>query len=208
MKKYFTLIALSVLPVLANATNYVISTNGTSYSPDLVTCKIGDVVAIDGSTVHPLVQVDKATWNAGGNTPMAGGWGVKTSTYNFTATVADTIYFVCQVHVSLGMKGRIIVQAAATAVENLSSPLNSISLYPNPVSTQGFLKVVTTKTLTINASIFALDGKLVKQVISNVGNINGEYSVSFDVHDMMTGEYLMVVCENEQKYSRKFLVVK
>jgi plastocyanin/adenosine/AMP kinase len=98
-----------------NATNYSIATTAQhTYSPSSLTINVGDVVTISASNVHPLVQVDQSTWNVNGSAPLSNGWGTKTSNYSFTATTVTTIYFVCQNHVGLGMKGKIIVQSSKT----------------------------------------------------------------------------------------------
>ncbi|MCX6256625.1 MAG: putative Ig domain-containing protein, partial [Bacteroidia bacterium] len=115
-------------PVMQNFTimvsNYVVDANDVtlSYIPDLTVVNIGETVTIMASSLHPLVQVSSDTWNANLNDPLPGGFGVQTSDYTFTITSPDTIYFVCQHHVSAGMKGRIVVNIPNTPPQFTSTP--------------------------------------------------------------------------------------
>jgi len=60
-----------------NAATFSVNISGFSYSPASLTVAVGDVITIQASGTHPLVQVDGATWNAGGTSSVTGGWGVK-----------------------------------------------------------------------------------------------------------------------------------
>ncbi|HXB40461.1 MAG TPA: hypothetical protein VNZ49_07950 [Bacteroidia bacterium] len=75
MKK--TTITLAFLLFLAFQTafsaNINITISGFTYSPNATTAVVGDVVTIQASTTHPLVQVDQTNWNANTPTPVSGG---------------------------------------------------------------------------------------------------------------------------------------
>lgn len=140
MKRIFTLItAIALSPALWAAT-HTISISGNSYNPANITAQIGDNVVIEASQAHPLVQVDLATWNNNGTTPVGGGWGVKTATYEFTITQMGDIHFICQTHASMGMKGKVAV-FSPTQIPELTLGA-SISLFPNPAE-NGTFNVVT-----------------------------------------------------------------
>ncbi len=94
------------------AKTWTITTVGFAFDqPDLV-ISVGDSVKFAPTGIHTATQVDKATWDANGNTPMVGG------KFNATpaapATVkfdtAGDIYYVCIPHASGGMKGKITVK--------------------------------------------------------------------------------------------------
>ncbi|MCX6256431.1 MAG: putative Ig domain-containing protein, partial [Bacteroidia bacterium] len=126
MKKIIFSIVVCIIIINAiKATNFTVTIVNFTYSPALTTVNVGDVVTIDASTLHPLVQVSAATWNANLATPLPGGWGVKTSNYTFTITTTDTIYFVCQNHVSIGMKGRIVVSVPNSPPVFTSTPVTT-----------------------------------------------------------------------------------
>ena len=109
MKKIYSIITLVLATVCVKAATHNINISGFTYSPATISVQVGDVIIIQADATHPLVEVDAATWNANGNTPMAGGFGTKTSTYPFTATTSSQpIYYVCRDHVGMGMKGMIL----------------------------------------------------------------------------------------------------
>ncbi|MBL7916862.1 MAG: hypothetical protein JNM96_00600, partial [Bacteroidia bacterium] len=99
MKKIYSFLFAALLCVGANATSYTISVSGTSYSPNTLTVSIGDVVTIEASASHPLVQVDNTVWTANGTTSLSTGWGETTANHTFTITNTNTIYYVCKNHV-------------------------------------------------------------------------------------------------------------
>lgn len=208
MKSIFTLFLLVPLSFCTFATNYSINIVGTSYSPDLVTCKTGDIVTIQASTMHPLVQVDKATWEANGNTPMDGGWGVQTTSYEFHATVADTIYFVCQAHVGLGMKGRIIVQALTSGITDPTISNGLLSIYPNPASSFATFEVHAGPGNRISLDIYSMTGERVKSIVS--GQIAKADVLTQDVSldQLPGGEYICVVTVNNRRYIKNLAVLK
>src|SRR5437762_1653470 len=106
MKKnyLFILIAMFISMQQLSAAHFnIVTTSSFTFSPATTNATVGDTITIGASSTHPTVQVDLATWNANGSTPMVGGWGTKTSSYTFTIMTAAHIYFVCANHVSSGM---------------------------------------------------------------------------------------------------------
>lgn len=87
------------------------------FSPPTLIINLNDHVhLIWDDNDHTFTQVSLATWNANGDTPLAGGYQYGLGTPNpttdvtITPTATGTIYYVCEFHVSNGMKGQIIVQ--------------------------------------------------------------------------------------------------
>ena len=161
MKK--TILSLSIVMVAfltSKATTYTVTISGFSYNPSSLNVVVGDTVNLPGSSTHPLVEVDKATWGANGNTPLTSGFGVQTSSYMFIATTATTIFYVCQNHVGSGMKGSITINQATGMLSN--SRNIDIDLYPNPVL-QGRLHIHTNDLANPNYDllVFDLSGRIV-----------------------------------------------
>jgi plastocyanin len=138
MKKSTLAIAffLFVVYQTVSAATINITISGFTYSPSSVNAVVGDVVTIQASTFHPLVQVDQSTWTANGTTPVSGGWGTQTANYTFTITTVADIYYVCGNHAGSGMKGMIAVTAAG--ISQVTATAYSISLFPNPVTAGEF----------------------------------------------------------------------
>ncbi|MCX6256430.1 MAG: T9SS type A sorting domain-containing protein [Bacteroidia bacterium] len=186
------------------ATNYSVTISGTSYVPNLTVVNTGDQITIGASTMHPLVQVSKATWNAGNSaTPLSGGWGTQTSDYTFTAGTPDTIYFLCSVHFALGMKGRIVIQGPNQVAELTQLP---VVLFHNP-ATNSFL-------FTFNKP---MKGNLTIRMVNMNGHIISGYNGNYDQTqgntfefsypaDLSSGIYILDLIAGNERFSRKVLI--
>jgi plastocyanin len=204
---YITSVFLMASVILVLSNDYTVMITGYSYSPLTLTVVNGDHVTIEASSMHPLVQVDKSTWESNGTTPLAGGWGSKTSNYTFTAAPADTIYYVCSNHVaSHGMKGKIIIQQA-TGIINEASDMQGFTIYPNPADSKISLHLNIPASPELTLSIFNINGELVK--ILSPSNLSfGTYDYPADVSDIQNGIYFFVIRNKEKQYSRKFIIAR
>lgn len=201
MKKSTLAIALFLFVVYQTVTaaNINIVISGFTYSPPSVNATVGDVVTIEASSTHPLVQVDQATWNANGTTPMSGGWGTQTANYTFTVTTVGDIYYVCGAHAGMGMKGMITVGAAS--ISQVTAAAYSVSLFPNPVTSGEF----TVKAEGYTGS----DGKLM------IYNTAGQLLESHNLNGVATpvrtklpaGAYMYTVMVGIQEVHRSKFVV-
>ena len=92
-------------------TSFTIITIGSTFSPDTIICDVGDTINFILGGYHNAVEVSNGTWLSGGTTSNSGfsfGYG---ATGQFIPTNAQTYYYVCQPHVTSGMKGVIIANA-------------------------------------------------------------------------------------------------
>ena len=88
----------------------IITTSGLNFVPDTLNIYTGDSVNFILSTSHNAVEVDSLTYSINGSNPLIGGFNVGFGAD--TTIIFNTIktyYYVCQPHVSLGMKGIIVV---------------------------------------------------------------------------------------------------
>lgn len=101
-----------------NPGDHTVSTNSTNrFSPETLTVDVGDVIAFNVGAGHTATQVTQATWDTNGATPLPGGFDFQPGTHTYTVRSADegaTLWYVCQNHASMGMKGRIVVRGPAT----------------------------------------------------------------------------------------------
>ena len=84
---------------------------GNTFSPDTLTVTVGTPVSFNIGSSHNAVEVDQATWLANGTTSN-GGFNIPFGGGTFTPTAAQTYYYVCVPHATLGMKGVIVATAA------------------------------------------------------------------------------------------------
>lgn len=126
------LVLLLTLSVSGNATIWVITNSGDSFTPSTITINQGDTVNFVLESHHNAVQVSLATWNTNGSTMLSGGFMT-----NFgggmilpSQMISGTNYFVCAPHASIGMKGTIVVMVTTDLTETMIKP--EIQVYPNP----------------------------------------------------------------------------
>ena len=206
--KYLNIIALVFLGFMNSvlAETKSISIQGFSYSPDQLVINVGDTVEIEASSSHPLVQVDAQTWDLNRNTSMPDGWGVQTSNYRYVATQPDTIYFVCQIHSGLGMKGRIIVEQK-TGIKDFFIQTPNIKLSPNPVSSNGNLLIQTNEIEIIKIEIFNSNGNSVKKIVPVTYNISNNFNYNINLQDLPSGLYFLKISSIDGQYIDKFLIL-
>jgi len=118
----------------AFCTSWTITNSGNTFTPSIITITFGDDVTFNLATIHNALEVNQSTWNANGNTKLAGGFetafgGGQVQSSQFGV---GTHYYVCSPHASLGMKGTIVVQNA-TGIEESRLP-SDFSIFPNPSS--------------------------------------------------------------------------
>jgi len=115
-KRLSSLLFLILISVkLFSQTHHNINVSGMSFSPDTLICSIGDTITINIGGYHNAIEVSDSTWinngilsNNGFNFPLG------TPSGTFVIDTLKTYYYVCTPHVSLGMKGVIIVNPVAT----------------------------------------------------------------------------------------------
>lgn len=203
----FLLAVFTALTLQVNATKHTVAISGFTYSPALLTAHVGDTITIGASTSHPLVQVSKGTWNSDGATALSGGWGTKTSNYTFTLTSADTVYYVCSAHVSFGMKGRVVITPSA-GINDLPADNLSVSLYPNPVTSTGTVKLSSFGSNPVSVYVFSINGQLEKDLSSVLTSLNGDYYCEFDARTMSSGNHFIMVSDGRNKIVKKFEVIR
>ena len=208
MKKLFIFLAvIAALTLEVNATKHTVTISGTSYSPAVLSANIGDTITINASTFHPLVQVSKAIWNIDEVAELAGGWGTTSKNHTFKVSTSDTLYYVCANHASLGMKGRVIV-ARPAGINDLTAEKASVSVYPNPMTSTGTVKLSSFGSNMLSVQVFNIAGQLEKDLTSALTNLNGEYLAQFDAGTLSSGLHFILVSEGKNKVVRRFEVVR
>ena len=209
MKKIYIILFACMAFLGTKATTFTVNIVGFTFSPATLTISVGDMVVFNGpSATHPTAQVDLSTWTANGTTPMGSGWGVKTANFTFTATTAGSIYYVCQNHVGSGMKGMITVSAVGiNEASNLL--LNSISLFPNPATSNINVSFALTSSSNVSIKLFNSIGQEVK-VLAPLNNLaEGNYNYNYELPaTLATGNYFVEVSSNNKIVTRKLIVSK
>ncbi|HON18220.1 MAG TPA: T9SS type A sorting domain-containing protein [Salinivirgaceae bacterium] len=79
-----------------------------------------------------------------------------------------------------------------------------VTLYPNPVTTNGTLRVTVAERTNIKVQIFDLNGRLVKE--QNSGTIEaGSHNISLELSDLSKGTYLIQCINGKERKTVKML---
>jgi plastocyanin len=172
---------------------------GDTFDPVQLTVTVGDIVQFNLAPPHNVTQVSMDTWNANGTTPLPGGFLFASGSGAYTTTTVGTIYYVCTVHVSFGMKGTIIVNAV-TGINDIHK-LNGGVVYPNPST--DFITYSCKGNYNIQeVRIMDITGKTVK-ILQNPET--RAYQVKIDISSLDKGMYFILVKSAGGFESGKFL---
>lgn len=207
MKKIYLITLLCLTTLAFKAATFTISTVGTSYSPATLTVSVGDVVTIQASGSHPLVEVSQSTWNANGSTPLGGGFGTKTSNYTFTVTSTNAIYYVCSVHVGMGMKGMITVSAAGVNENTIT--LNNVSLFPNPAKNNMNVNFNASTSTSVSIKLYDVTGREIEKLMNETNVAQGVHTFNFELPSYLNaGNYFVEVTSGNQKATKKLIITQ
>jgi plastocyanin len=208
MKKLFTLLLVILTFTLQlSATKHTVTTSGSAYSPAILTVHVGDTVSISASVVHPLLQVSKTTWQSNGVTPLPNGFGLQTKVVTFKVTSTDTIYYICEAHVEFGMKGRVIV-APSSGINESPVDTESVTIYPNPVTSTGTVKISSFGTNPVSVYLYGINGQLEKDLSRDLTMVNGDLYVKFDIQNLASGNHFIMVADGKNRIAQKFAVIR
>ena len=197
MKRFFLSCSLVLISIAAFSTTHTITNSGFEYSPSTITINLGDDISFDLESMHNVIEVNQATWNANGNTALLSGFQTAFGGGLVPASKlgAGTHYYVCGPHASSGMKGIIIV-ANTTGVEEVKQ-LPEMIVYPVPSA-----NLLTIRT-NINLSGFQfLITNLSGQVVST-GYLN-DITTAVDISQFEPGIYI-VRAGAQRKQSVRFV---
>ncbi len=184
MKAIVTLLVLALTTAVVFPATRTISSSGSSFSPATLTITVGDDIIFNLESAHNAVEVSQATWNANGSTALSGGFEVAFGggTVSASFLTVGTHYYVCQSHVSSGMKGTIVVQNI-TGIEDRSLP-PGFSVYPNPAHTSITIAAEENNSGN-NLYISDLAGRIVATINPDQGKI------TVDISGLARGTYLI-----------------
>ena len=168
MRTFSTLLLL-ILAFSGYSQVTIFTANSLTFIPAESTIELGETVTFEVSGIHTATQVSEETWLADGNTPLPGGFDFSDGSHEYTPTEVGTIYFVCQPHAGMGMKGMIVVENTTGIAETGSAAL--FRIYPNPVADQVNIE-------TAGTSQFVLIDVQGREVIRRTVNANDRIDVS------------------------------
>ena len=133
MKKLLLISVLALYSGLACSNKVIVINSGFVFSPDSISINTSDTVVFQLGSIHTVVEVSLATWDANGNTPLPGGFSLPSGGGLLTGLTVGTHYYVCGNHFASGMKGRIYV-TSTSGINNTGTNREKICIYPNPTN--------------------------------------------------------------------------
>lgn len=206
-KNLLLLISFFLITATLKATSYNITIVGLSYSPATLTVNVGDVITIEATDFHPLVQVSQTSWNTGDNTQISGGFS-STTNYTFTITsdlAGTSIYYLCSNHALSGMKGIINVNVVANIQENKLKEFN-FTVYPNPIHTESWINLSLKKSGSVSLTVYDLNGRILYQ-LGNYHMTQGETTIPLDASRLQKGNYILQMRTDQGVLRKQILVL-
>ncbi len=206
MKKFTLTLLLASIYLSGFSTSWEIINVGTTFSPATITIQQGDNVVFTLESIHNAIEVSQTVWNANGNSPGIGfSLPLGGGTVSAAELTVGTHYYVCFPHASLGMKGKIIVQAP-TAIEEAKIESNLL-VYPNIIVDHLNIKLDLPESNSIEIKLFNVQGKLVDILLSKT-QITGLFLRSFDFSkEIPAGLYIVKMTIGEINTYKKIIVL-
>jgi plastocyanin len=163
---------------------------GYTYSPDSITAHVGDSVVFTLGQYHNMVEVDKSTWEANGNTPN-GGFALPFGGGVIVLVSADTIYYVCTPHASMGMKGKIIVlPGTVTSFDVQNKSVNQLRVFPNPVRDLLSINFYAPENTKVTIDLLDITGQTIKHLYTGE-YLTGNNTETVNMQDLNPGYYFV-----------------
>jgi plastocyanin len=210
--KFFSLLIFlfSILYTAGSfAATVTITNSGFTFSPDNVTINFGDVIDFQIGSNHNAVEVSEATWQANDNTPLPGGFSVPFGGGQVSFLTAGVHYFVCQPHASLGMKGKITVNAPQGIDDPVANAHNLI-IQPNPTNGVFYVRYEAGISGNDHPSpesrvILQVSDYLGREIVKLEGG-NIQTSNRINIAEFPDGFYFLRLEDNNEVYTR--IIVK
>lgn len=192
----------------AHGNSVTITNSGFAFSPDNITINSSDTVNFQLGGSHNAMEVNEATWNANGNTPLPGfltpfGGG------QVTGLTAGVHFYVCEPHASLGMKGKITVNGPA-GLNDFAEGSAKINIYPNPtngkftiqfngagIQAAGFLS----NNLQSGIEIYNVLG----EKMFDLQGYNSKDLTEIDISSVPDGIYFIRINDNKKIYTEQII---
>ena len=206
MKKLILALLLASFYLNRFSTTWQIVNSGFTFSTATLTIQQDDNVNFVIESMHNAIEVSQSVWNADGNSPAIG-FSVPFGGGNVSSTQLSvgTHYYVCSPHASLGMKGKIIVQAISGLNETKNE--SNILVYPNPVIDHFDVQFDFPESTIFEIKLFDIQGKLVKVLLPKT-QVTGAFLQSFELaKETAPGVYLVKMTFGEINSFKKVVVL-
>lgn len=198
-KTFTTLVVILATSLCSWAKTISIGTSGNFFTNYYAFAEVGDVLEFTLTGYHTATRVSMDNWNINYGQPLSGGFNFNTPgvhKYTVTAEDKDGIFYVCQPHVSGGMKGQVLMADPTLSLFGKTTA-RQLEAYPNP--TAG--KITLGNGEPVQVKVYDQYGTAVKDVFI-------ESNEQVDLSDMNSGMYYITVMDTDRREKTARVVKK
>ncbi len=93
---------------------------------------------------------------------------------------------------------------ATDNINDIKDNINAYNIYPNPITTNTFVKYTIKEKSNVIITIYDNQGKLITSLINEI-QFPGEYSIPVNAESMFKGEYFISIKINNDKITKKII---
>ncbi len=108
-------------------------------------------------------------------------------------------------YVALATGGNLVPLTNTSSIENIVD-VNSLTIYPNPVSSQVNVNINLKQSRNLEIGLYNLLGS--KMIAETISERPGNYTHSINVDNLPEGLYIMVLSAGDERVSRKVQIVR
>tara|TARA_B100000683_G_scaffold231836_1_gene233577 strand:- start:2049 stop:5723 length:3675 start_codon:yes stop_codon:yes gene_type:complete len=199
MKKIYSTFIIVLFSTFIYATTHTIQTIGNTFSPSNTVANVGDSIHFILGPSHNAVEVSQSTYDNFG-TSSNGGFSIPFGSDTIIVINSPGIlYYVCQPHVSSGMRGTIYVNVGCT-------DLNACNYDPQALVDDGSCIYLTGSTISVD-SVSCNGGSNGSVQVSGSGG-SGSYTFVWDngqtgyvLSGLNAGTYVCTISDNNYSCS-------
>jgi len=208
MKKYLFILAFVIYSGFAFSDSVIIVNSGFTFSPDDISINSGDIVDFQLESFHNAIEVSESTWMENGNTPLPG-FSTPFGGGQVAELSSGVHYYVCSVHASGGMKGKITV-IAPSGINDGAPGSMKFSLYPNPSNGQFTIQYnspdspdgsLSGNDLQASLEIYNILGDKIYEMPGFISLTSNE----IDLSSIPDGNYFVRIYDRKKIYTQKMI---
>lgn len=99
-------------------------------------------------------------------------------------------------------KGSVTISANSTGINDLSSKVGNLRVFPNPITTDFGLSFNANESMDLTAELYNLNGELVKNLMDEKVN-EGTFTRNFNISDLSAGVYMVKLTSGTASVTQK-----
>lgn len=164
-----TLLAGLVLAALASAPafalTHVVRQVDFGWSPDFIVINAGDTVRWEWSSFSHTVTNGTSLSDPAVGTLFDAPLNSLSPAFSYTFTTPGTVPYFCRPHLTFGMTGTVVVQAASTVDQLPAHGPLAVTGAPNPFNPRTVISYVLPESATVTMSVYDAAGRRVRVLV-------------------------------------------